>query len=114
MFSLHPNTPSFLSEGDTSAAVSTPENQLVIDTFYPLNIEEDLGDTVSFSVSGPHSSYLTVDQQGVLSWAENPELSMGAGPYQVTIIATEFYDGHRSRTANLNLLVRLVAEDPGR
>lgn len=100
-------------QGEPSLAISTPENQLVIDTFYPVNIEEDFGDTVSFSLRGSHASYFTVDQQGGLSWAENPELAMGAGPYYVVIRATETYNGTSTRYSDLNLYVTLVAEDTG-
>ena len=45
-----------------------------------------------------------------LSWADNPKLAMGVGPYRVTIRATETYDGTRTRYSDLNLYVTLVAE----
>lgn len=100
-------------QGEPSLAISTPENQLAIDTFYPVNIEEDFGDTVSFSLRGSHAYLFNVSQDGLLSWADNSELAMGAGPYYVVIRATETYDGTRTRYSDLNLYVTLVAEDTG-
>ncbi|NBX65861.1 MAG: hypothetical protein EBQ96_02580 [Proteobacteria bacterium] len=107
------DAPTITSNGGATLNINRNENTLAVTTI--TTSDTDLGDTVSYALSGADASLFSIDTNGVITFNampnyESPSDTGGDNVYSLTVIATD--TGGLSDTQSVNITILDANDNP--
>src|SRR5690606_17182978 len=91
------------------ATVNVDENTTAVGNFAASDAE---GDALTYTLSGTDAALFNIDAAGNLSFIAAPDFESNAGPFSVTVTATDDGEGTLADSQNLSINVSDVNEAP--
>src|SRR5690606_15917114 len=92
----------------TDVSVDVVENTTAVGNFAATDAE---GNNIAYTLSGPDAGLFTIDSSGNLSFLAAPDFEINAGPFNITITATDDGEGALSDTQSLTVNVTNIIEN---
>src|SRR5690606_5387739 len=90
------------------ATVNVDENTTAVGNFAASDAE---GDNLTYSLSGADAALFTIDAAGNLSFIAAPDFESNAGPFNVTVTATDDGEGTLADSQNITVNINNVIEN---